>query len=290
MSGNFVKKPKVIALVGPTASGKTAYAVELAQRVGGEVVSADSRLVYKGFDIGAAKPFEAECGGIPHHMMDLVEPDFDYSAGLYEKAARNIIKDIVSRGKTPIVAGGTGLYFRVLLENYDLPKFEPDYELRRKLQGLSNLQLHDRLRAADEEGALEIVASDRKKLIRAIEIAEVGGVRGIKEKEFDVEWVGLNFPREELYNRIEQRVDAMIKAGLIEETRGLLERYGRIRNIIETIGYREITDYLDGHATLDEAVKMLKQNTRNYAKRQLTWFRKNPEIKWNVYPEKFVLK
>jgi tRNA dimethylallyltransferase len=287
MNRNFAKKPKVIAVAGPTASGKTAYAVELARQINGEIISADSRLVYKGFDIGAAKPFEAERGGIAHHMLDLVEPDFDYSAGLYEQGARAAIFDIIVRGKVPIVAGGTGLYFRVLLENYDLPKFEPDYGLRKELQELSNLQLHDRLRRLDEDAALEIRASDRKKLIRAVEISETGAARSLKEPEFDVEWVGLNFARNELYERIEKRVDVMLEQGLIDETRGLLERYGRIRNIVETIGYREMTDYLDGRVTLDEAVKTLRQNTRNYAKRQLTWFRKNPEIKWNVYPERY---
>ncbi len=287
-----MKNNKVIAIVGATASGKTAYAVELAQKIDGEIISADSRYVYKGLDIGTAKPGIDERKGIPHYMIDIVEPDFNYSAGLYAKQAKECIKDILSRGKTPIVAGGTGLYIRVLLENYDLPNIEPDYKLRDELAKLSFDELYDILYKLDKESAESVERNDKKKLIRYIEVVKLTGLplskaRGKKdEDEFDIEWIGLNFPREELYERINKRVDLMIEEGLIEETKNLLSKYGRIPNIVDTIGYREIIAYLDGDISLERAKELLKQNTRNYAKRQLTWFRKNENIKWNCYPEK----
>ena len=284
-----LKKSKIIAVVGPTASGKTAFAVNLAHQINGEIVSADSRLVYKGFDIGTAKPTLKEREGVPHFMIDIAEPETDYSAGLYLKDAEKIIKDILLRGKVPIIAGGTGLYLNILLMNYDLPKVEPDYDLREKLKKTDNL--YEILSSLDPQTALEIDPNDRKKLIRAIEIVKLTGKplsksRGRKEPEYDVEWLGLNYPREELYDRINRRVDLMMENGLVEETEKLLEKHGRINNILYTIGYQEMVSYLDGILTLDEAVDKLKQNTRRYAKRQLTWFRKNPDIKWNVYPEK----
>lgn len=285
------KKNKVIAVVGATASGKTAYAVELAGRVNGEIISADSRLVYKGLDIGTAKPDMDERFGIPHYMIDIVEPEVDYSVGLYANEARNIIEDIISRGKTPVIAGGTGLYFRILLENYDLPKINPDYELREALSKLSFSELYEMLVNIDAEAAKLVVQNDKRRAIRFIEIVKLTGspvseARGLKEPEFEVEWIGLNYPREELYDRINRRVDLMIEQGLVDETKNLLAKHGRINNIINTIGYREITSYLDGELTLEEAKDKLKQNTRNYAKRQLTWFRKNPDIKWNCYPDR----
>ena len=285
MTGN--SQNKVIAVVGPTASGKTSFAVDLAQKIDGEIISADSRLVYKGFDIGTAKPTLEERKGIPHYMIDIVEPEVDYSAGLYAAEAKKIINDIHSRGKIPIVAGGTGLYINILLMNYDLPKVEPDYDLWEKLR--KEPDLHKILLELDEETANTIDKNDRKKLIRAIEIVKLTGKpvpRRINNSEYEVEWIGLNFPRDVLYDRINRRVDEMLENGLLDETKSLLEKNGRINNLLYTIGYQEMIQYLDGVLTLDEAVDKLKQNTRRYAKRQLTWFRKNPEIKWNVYPEK----
>ena len=293
MSVNSAKKTKskVIAVVGPTASGKTAYSIELAEKIGGEIISADSRLVYKGLDIGTAKPTIEEQKGIPHYMIDIVEPEVEYSAGLYVKEARKCIDDILSRGKSPIIAGGTGLYFRILLEQYDLPEVPPNYQLREELKKLDSTELHSILRDLDSEAADKIYENDKKKLIRYIEIIKSTGKkisesRGISEPEFDVEWIGCNFPRDILYERINKRVDMMIENGLIEETKQLLNKHGRINNLLYTIGYQEIISYLDGEMTLDEASALLKQNSRRYAKRQLTWFRKNENIKWNHYPER----
>ncbi len=287
-----MKNNKVIAVVGATASGKSAYAVDLAEKIGGEIISADSRLVYKGMNIGTAKPAIDEMRGIPHYMIDIVEPDINYSAGLYAKEAKKHVKDILSRGKTPVIAGGTGLYFRILLENYKLPDVEPDYKLREELSKLSFDELSQILSDLDKNALNTLERNDKKKIIRYIEIVKLTGLPLSKacgkndDKEFDIEWIGLNFPREELYERINKRVDLMVEQGLVEETKYLLKKYGRIPNIVDTIGYKEIISYLDGELTLDEAKNKLKQNTRNYAKRQLTWFRKNENINWNCYPEK----
>lgn len=287
-----MKNNKVIAVVGATASGKSAYAVDLAEKIGGEIISADSRLVYKGMNIGTAKPAIDEMRGIPHYMIDIVEPDINYSAGLYAKEAKKHVKDILSRGKTPVIAGGTGLYFRILLENYKLPDVEPDYKLREELSKLSFDELSQILSDLDRNALNTLERNDKKKIIRYIEIVKLTGLPLSKacgkndDKEFDIEWIGLNFPREELYERINKRVDLMVEQGLVEETKYLLKKYGRIPNIVDTIGYKEIISYLDGELTLEQAKNKLKQNTRNYAKRQLTWFRKNENINWNCYPEK----
>lgn len=284
-------KIKVIAIVGATASGKTAYSIELAKKIGGEIISADSRLVYKGFDIGTAKPTIKERCGIPHYMIDIVEPEIEYSAGLYKQQARKIIFDIHNKGKIPIVVGGTGLYIDILLKNYNLPQIEANHSLRNELKTNINIDLFQILKELDNEAAEIIDKNDRKKIIRAIEIIKTTGKplalsRGINEQEFDIEWIGKNFDRKTLYARIDKRVDIMIDSGLIEETRNLLNKYGRIPNLINTIGYREIIGYIDNKYSLEEAVELLKKNTRNYAKRQLTWFRRNPEIKWDIYPDK----
>lgn len=292
MTENLTKrKQNVIAIVGATASGKTAYSIELAKKINGEIISADSRLVYKGFDIACAKPSIEERDGIPHHIMDIVEPEFDYSAGLYEIDAKKCIEDIISRGKTPIIVGGTGLYYRVLLEHYSLPKVEPDYAYREELKKEETAELYSRLTKLDSVCAEKIDSNDKKKIIRALEVIHITGkpmseVQGQKEAEYKVEWIGRNFPREILYDRINSRVDIMFENGIIDETKELLRRHGRIPNILYTIGYQEVIAYLDGTLTLEEAKDKLKQNTRNYAKRQLTWFRKNENIKWNHYPEK----
>ena len=287
MEKMMIQKPKVIAVVGPTASGKTSFAISLAEKNNGEIVSADSRLVYIGFDIGTAKPSIEEREGIPHHMIDIVEPEVDYSAGLYAQEAEKKILDIFARGKLPIIVGGTGLYFRLLLENYDVPKIEPNYELRQELSLLSFDELYKILLKTDPIRAAEISKNDKKKIIRAIEIAkhlEKPLSEYKKEPKFDVEWIGLNYPRDILYERINKRVDIMIKDGLVKETEYLLKKHGIIKNIIYTIGYQEIVSYLDNEISLEEAKEKIKQNTRNYAKRQLTWFRKNSLIKWNCEP------
>lgn len=284
-------KPRVIAIVGPTASGKTSYSIDLAKKIDGEIISADSRLVYKGFDIGTAKPSIKERDGIEHYLIDVVEPEFEYSVGLYKKQAKEIISKIVKKGKTPIIVGGTGLYIDILLKNYDLPEIPPNRALRDELYALDADSLYEKLVDLDLSAKDLIDKNDRKKVIRAIEIIKTTGkplnqTRGINESEYEVEWIGKNFDRKTLYERIDKRVDIMVETGLIEETKGLLEKHGRTPNLVNTIGYREIIGYLDNKYSLEEALDLLKKNTRNYAKRQLTWFRRNEEIKWDIYPEK----
>lgn len=285
------KKIKVIAIVGATASGKTTYSIDLAKKIDGEIISADSRLVYKGFNIGTAKPTLAEREGIPHYMIDIVEPEFDYSAGLYKQEASKIIKNITNKGKTPIIVGGTGLYIDILLKNFTLPPIEPNRELREELYKMDLENLYNQLEKKDIEAAKSIDKNDRKKIIRAIEIITAMGkslkdTRGFKNSPYEVEWIGRNFDRKTLYERINKRVDLMVESGLLDETKQLLSRHGRIPNLINTIGYKEIIGYIDNIYSLEEAKELLKKNTRNYAKRQLTWFRKNTEIKWNTFPEK----
>ncbi|MBE7712956.1 MAG: tRNA (adenosine(37)-N6)-dimethylallyltransferase MiaA [Cyanobacteria bacterium SIG26] len=284
-------KPKVFAIVGATASGKTAYAIELAKKINGEIISADSRYVYKGFNIGTAKPTIEEQDGIIHHLIDIVEPEFEYSAGLYKKDASKKINEVIAKGKIPIVVGGTGLYIDILLKNFDLPQIEANHQLRNTLKELSTEELYEILNNLDPEAKEQINQNDRKKIIRAIEILKeikrpLKQCRGISQSEYDVEWIGKNFDREILYKRIDDRVDIMIEQGLIEETKHLLNKHGRIPNLINTIGYREILTYIDGISTLDESLELLKKNTRNYAKRQLTWFRRNEDIKWDIFPKK----
>lgn len=281
-------KPKVIAVVGPTASGKTKLAIELAHKYDGEVVSADSRLVYKGFDIASAKPTIEEREGVPHHLIDIVEPEFDYSAGKYAEDAKVAIEDILSRGKMPIVAGGTGLYFRVLLENYNLPKVETDYVLRSDLEKRDKADLLAELEKLDNITYERVKDANLRRIIRALELIKLLGkplssVSMEKEPEYDVEWIMPEIPsREWLYERINRRVDIMVEMGVIEETQNLIKIHGRIPNIVDTIGYKEILTYLDGVATLEEALSKLKQHSRNYAKRQLTWFRRNPNLEINI--------
>ena len=281
-------KPKVIAIVGPTASGKTAMSIELAKKINGEIVSADSRLVYKGFDIASAKPTLEEREGIPHYLIDIVEPEFDYSVGNYHDDARNAIYEIISKGKTPIVVGGTGLYFRILLENYNLPRVEANYELRAELDKKEKEELLEELKQLDKITYERLFDSNKRRIVRALEVIRllnkpISEMEIEKEPEFDVEWkIPKMESREWLYNRINKRVDIMVEQGLIDETKFLLKKHGRIKNFICTIGYQEILTYLDGEATLDEALDKLKQHSRNYAKRQLTWFRKNPELEIKI--------
>lgn len=273
--------------MGPTATGKSKFAVQKAKEINGEIISADSRLVYKGFDIATAKPTIEERQGIEHYLIDIVEPEVDYSVANFFDDAKIVIEEIRQKGKTPIIVGGTGLYFRILLEDFDLPRVAPDYELRKKLEDLDAQELYEMLKKLDPASAQKIHFNNKVKIIRAIEVCKAlekphSQAAGRKEPEFDVEWIGLNYSdRKVLYEKINQRVDEMIEKGLIEETKALLNKHGRINNFVNTIGYQEILEHLDGKISLEEAISKVKQNTRHYAKRQLTWFRRNPLIHWD---------
>lgn len=272
--------------MGPTASGKTKLAIQKAKTLNGEIISADSRLVYKGFDIATAKPTKEEMQEVEHHLIDIVEPEVDYSVANFFDDAKVAIEKIRRKGKVPIIVGGTGLYFRILLEDFDMPRVEPNYVLRGELEKIEPQKLHEMLEKLDPVAAEKIHFNNKVKIIRALEVCKAldkphSEAAGKKEPEFDVEWIGLNFEnRADLYERINLRVDEMLEKGLVEETKSLLEKHGRITNFVNTIGYQEILEYLDGKISLDEAVFQIKQNSRRYAKRQLTWFRRNENINW----------
>lgn len=277
------KKSKVIAIAAPTATGKSKLAVELAHKIDGEIVSADSRLVYKDFQIAVAKPTIEEMEGIPHYLIDVVEPEVDYSAANYVDDAALAIDKILKKGKIPIIVGGTGLYFRVLLEGYDIPRVEPNKELREELNCLSLDELVNYINKLDNNYLKTVANPDKRKIIRAIEICKtlnqpISELTKQKEPPYEVEWIGINMPREEIYDRINKRVDKMVELGIVEETKNLLKKHGRIPNFTETIGYKEILSYLDGEVTFERAIELLKQHSRNYAKRQLTWFRRNKAL------------
>ena len=282
-------KSKVIAIAGPTASGKTKMAIELAHKLNGEIISADSRLVYKGFNIASAKPTIEEREGIPHYLIDITEPEFDYTAGDYARDAKLAVEDILSRGKTPIVAGGTGLYFRVLLENYNLPQVETNYEYRAELEQLPKDELLKILEQKDQTAYINLTKdTSKRRIIRILELIKtlkkpLSEIETKKEPEYNVVWLMPEIKsREWLYERINKRVDIMFEQGIIDETQSLLKKHGRIKNFVDTIGYKEVLQYLDGIWTLEQAVDKLKQHTRNYAKRQLTWFRKNPNLEIKI--------
>lgn len=289
-----VNKKTVIAIVGPTASGKTSLAVELAKKLGTEIISADSRQIYKEFDIATAKPTEEEMQGIKHHLVDFIEPTDDFTVADFKDKATIVMENLFNQGKIPIVAGGTGLYFRILLENYDMPRVAPNKELREELHKIEQEQgvdaLYKMLVELDPIAAQNMHPNNTVKIVRALEVCKTLGIpmsqaQKIKsEPEYNVLWFGLGHlngdDRQFLYDRTDRRVDIMLEQGLEREARGLLEKYGYIQSLQKTIGYQELIEYFDGAKTREEAIEQIKQNTRRYAKRQLTWFRRNKDIHW----------
>ena len=285
-------KPKLIAVLGPTASGKTSLAVELAQKYHGEVISADSMQIYKGMSIATAKPDLTEMKGVPHHLMDFLDPEEVFSVSDYVRLANSAAHDIISRGHLPILCGGTGLYVRSFLENVQFSDEQKDPVLRATLNERYHTEggekLIEELRSFDPETAEKLLPSNSKRIIRAIEIYRLTGItmsesiRRSKQKPpvYDVIAVGITYAdRQKLYDRINKRVDCMMKAGLLEEAK--LFYASKIgTTAAAAIGYKELKPYLDGEKTLEEAIEHLKQETRHYAKRQLTWFRRDAYINW----------
>ena len=283
---------RIICVCGPTAVGKTKYAIDLAKAVDGEVVSADSMQLYKFMDIGSAKPTAEEQAEVKHHLVDFVDPRDGFSVAEYQKCAKEAIADIFSRGKTPVISGGTGLYISSLIYEMDFGSAPKDDEFRRDLEKLAEENggeyLLDMLRDIDPAAAERIHPNNVKKLIRAIEVATSTG-QGIPafEESFrptgDYEYVliGLMRDREELYERIDRRVDILVEMGLEAEIRGLLDMGLTADDIsMKGIGYKEIIGYFNGEYDFDEAVRLVKRNTRHYAKRQMTWLRRYKEMRW----------
>ena len=278
-------KERVYVIVGPTASGKTAAAVELAKRMDGEVVSADSMQIYCDMNIGTAKPDQKEMQGVVHHMIDIVSPDAAYSVAMFQRGAFGWIRDIVKRGKTPIVVGGTGLYINSLTYRLDFTETAHDPEFRALLEKREPASLHRELAQADSEAALRIHPHDKKRIIRRLEILRHQKERGsysfgVLNDDYDFIMSGLTMERALLYDRIERRVDQMMERGLLEEARSLFQKYGDAPASMQAIGYKEFIPYFMGSISLEEAVGLLKRNTRRYAKRQLTWFRRDQRIRW----------
>lgn len=286
---------KVLAIVGSTASGKTAVSVELAKKIGGEIVSADSRLIYRDFDIGTAKPTAEERCGIPHYMIDIIPPERLYSAGDYKKDASEAVEKIISKGKIPIVVGGTGFYVRSLLGGLDIPDVPADENFRAEMdkfvEDYGRQALYDKLAAIDKTTADKLHYNDNVRVTRALEIFHATGktmseISSMSKPPYEVFYAGLNaLDRAYLYDRANRRVDKMIESGLVDEVHRLVQKYGRTLPILKTLGYKEICEYFDGKISLEEAVGLIKKHTRNYAKRQLTWFRANPEIHWYYIDE-----
>ncbi len=286
-------KIKVLAVVGPTASGKTALAVELAKRYDGEVVSCDSMQIYRGMTVGTAAATEEERRGIPHHLIGFVSPLDNFSCADYAERAEKSIEDISARGKLPILCGGTGLYLDTVLRGTRLSEAGRDDGYRNELSAYSAEKLHEMLTDIDPESAEKIHANNVKRVIRALEIYRVTGktktewdaMSRIEESVYDAILIGLDFrDREKLYERINRRVDIMLEKGLEAEVRALDCEGFRASTAAQAIGYKEMLRYIDGHVTIEEAAEEIKKASRNYAKRQLTWFRNEPDIRM-IYPD-----
>lgn len=287
-----MSKPFVLAVVGPTASGKTALGVELAKKYGGEVVSADSMQIYKGMDIASAKPTTEEMQGIPHHLIDFLDRSVKFSAADYVKLANDCISDILSRGRLPVVVGGTGLYIDSLLENVKFSEGGSDDDYRAQLYAFAenegNEALHRRLADIDPEAAEAIHPNNVVRVVRALEVCHVTGrlfselkaESRLEESPYDSLIIGLNYrDRQTLYDRINRRVDIMVENGLIDEARGLWQE-SEMKTAANAIGFKELVPYFENRQPLDECIDQIKRETRRYAKRQLTWFRKNDRIQW----------
>ncbi|MCX2727884.1 tRNA (adenosine(37)-N6)-dimethylallyltransferase MiaA [Thermomicrobium sp. 4228-Ro] len=284
-------KPKpVVAIVGPTAVGKTATAIRLALEFDGEVVSVDSRYFYRGMDIGTDKPSVEERQGVPHHLIDILDPRDEYSLALFQRDARRAIEEIQSRGRLPLVTGGTPLYLRALLEGWRIPPAPPNPELRAQLELRAREErpevLHRELALVDPAAAARIPPSNVRRVIRALEVFMTTGrpmseLEGKEPPDWCVLWIGLTMPREELYRRIDERVERQIARGLVEEVQRLLrEGVPATAPAMTALGYRQIVAYLEGRTTLEEAIARIKYDTHRYARHQMTWLRRLKQIEW----------
>lgn len=284
---------KVIVICGPTASGKTSLSIELAKKINGEIVSADSMQIYDEMKIGTAKPDEEEMQGIKHYLIGNVAPTKRYSVSEYKTDAIQAIEEIIQKRKIPIIVGGTGLYVNSLIYGIDYPEIETDLKYRAELEKTAEEKglgyLYNKALEIDKEAMKNISPNDQKRILRVLEIyKETGKTKTQLESEsrkngipYDYKVFALNMPREILYDRINRRVDIMIEKGLIEEVKKLYKKYGeKLTTSMQGIGYKEVVEYLNGNCTKEEMIEKIKKETRHYAKRQLTWFRKNKETIW----------
>ena len=287
-----MEKPKVIVICGPTASGKTKLSIEVAKLVNGEIVSADSMQIYKDMTIGTAKPTTEEMQGIKHYLIDFVSPDKRYSVAEYKNDAINAIGEIISKGKTPIVVGGTGLYVNSLIYEIEYPSVELDMNYRKKLEEIAEKEGLDRLyemaMKVDKLAMKKISQNDKKRICRVLEIYHATGKTKTQieiesranEPKYDYLVFGISMDREKLYDRINKRVDIMIEDGLIDEVKEVLNKYDDFPTAMQGLGYKEVVEYINGDTTKEEMIEKIKMETRRYAKRQLTWFRRYDNITW----------
>ena len=287
-----MQKPKVIVICGPTASGKTSLSIELAKKINGEIVSCDSMQIYKDMTIGTAKPTPEEMDGIKHYLIDFVSPEARYSVADYKKDATEAIETIISEGKVPIIVGGTGLYLESLIYNIEYNEIETDLEYRKKLENIEKAEGLDKLykmaHEIDEKAMQKISPNDKKRIFRVLEIYRSTGKTKTEleiesrknEPKYDYILFGITMEREKLYERINKRVDIMISQGLIEEVENLLKKYKNFPTAMQGLGYKEVVEYLNGELTKEEMIDKIKMETRRYAKRQLTWFKKYKNLKW----------
>ncbi|PKL81692.1 MAG: tRNA (adenosine(37)-N6)-dimethylallyltransferase MiaA [Ignavibacteriae bacterium HGW-Ignavibacteriae-3] len=282
---------KVIVILGPTCSGKTDLGISVAEKLRSEIISADSRQIYKYLNIGTAKPTANVMKGIPHHFIDMLNPDQDYNVSRYENDALSVMNELLYRGKIPIVVGGSGLYIRALTKGiFDSVDNDPDYreELLEQREKFGNEFLYNQLKAVDPESAANMLPQNWKRVIRALEVLHLTGepiwkIQQNHSRTSDLKFCmyGLSWDRETLYKNIEKRVDKMISSGLVDEVKQILDMgYNKNINSLNTVGYKEIISYLENEISLDRAIELIKRNTRRYAKRQLTWFRKDELINW----------
>lgn len=287
-----MNKPKVIVICGPTASGKTSLSIKLAKKINGEIVSADSMQIYEDMDIGTAKPTIEEMDGVKHYLIGNVSPTVRYSVANYKKDALNAIEEIIKKGKTPIVVGGTGLYVDALVQGIDYDDVEIDLNYRNELEQIANEQgldvLYNKANQIDPEAMKKISLNDKKRIFRVLEIYHSTGKTKTeqevesrkKDNPYDFYVFAIDIEREKLYERINKRVDIMLEAGLVEEVKNVTEKYKDLPTAIQGLGYKEVIEYLNNECSYEEMVEKIKIETRHYAKRQLTWFRKNKEIIW----------
>lgn len=285
-------KPIVYVIGGPTASGKSKLAVELAKKVNGEIISADSMQIYKEMNIGTAKVNKEEMQGVQHYLVDFVSPDERYSVSNFKKDAEKAIEEILEKGKTPIVVGGTGLYIDSLIYGIEFQNEEVDLEYREKLNKIADEKglesLYKKAQEIDTEAMKKISINDRKRIIRVLEIYHKTGKTKTEQElqsrknevKYEYKVFAITMDREKLYERIEKRIDFMIEQGLIEEVKQILEKYHTFPTAMQGLGYKEVGEYLEGSCTKEEMIEKIKKETRHYAKRQLTWFRKNKETIW----------
>ena len=287
-----MNKPKVIVICGPTASGKTALSIELAKKINGEIISSDSMQIYKNMDIGTAKPSKEEMQGIPHYLLDFVEPNQRYSVAEFKKDAETAIEEILAKEKTPIIVGGTGLYVDSLIYGIEYQDIELDEQYRNELElraineGLETL--YEEAKKIDHQAMEKISQNDKKRIIRVLEIYRATGKNKTEQEiesrkkgvKYDYKVFAINLERELLYERINKRVDIMIEHGLIQEVEQLMEKYDTFPTAMQGLGYKEVVEYLQGQTTKEQMIEKIKMETRRYAKRQITWFKKNKQTIW----------